>query len=209
MIISFVNQKGGVGKTTLSLCVAFELGNKAKVLTIDADPQGSIMDWSENREQELPKNMSIASMANKAIHRDIKRLAKGYTYVVIDTPPRLSEITRSAIMISDIVIIPCTPSPYDVWAAEETLELIREAKIYNKKLKMVFILNKKILNTIIGRDVKNAIESLGSDFTVCQTEIHQRVIFAEAAAQGKLVQEIDKEKKASAEIKKFVIQLIK
>lgn len=209
MIISFVNQKGGVGKTTLSLCAAFELAIKNKVLVIDADPQGSIMDWSESREDDLPKNVSIASMANKTIHRDIKRLAKGYDYVIVDTPPRLSDITRSAIMVSTMVVIPCTPSPYDVWAAEETLELVREAKIYNKKLKTVFVINKKILNTVIGRDVKNAIESLGNDFTVCPTEIHQRVIFAEAAAQGKLVQEIDKENKATAEIKKFVVQLIK
>ena len=74
---------------------------------------------------------------------------------------------------------------------------------------MIFVLNKKILNTIIGRDVKQAIESLGNDFIVCPTEIHQRVLFAEAAAQGKLVQEIDKDKKASTEIKKFVSEIIR
>ena len=209
MILSYVNQKGGVGKTTLSLCTAFELSKKSKVLLIDADPQGSIIAWSDVREEPLPKNLSTASMAKKTIHRDLKNLKRGYNYVIIDTPPRLTDITRSAIMASGIVVVPCTPSPYDVWATKETLDLIREAQIYHKKLRTVFAVNRKILNTVLSREVKDAIRSLGDDFMVLKSELTHRMIFAEAGNIGKVAQEIDKEGKASKEIQNFVKELTK
>lgn len=208
MIICFSNQKGGVGKTTLSLCTAYEFSKIGhNVLVIDADPQASIMDWSDIREEPLPKNISIAAMAKKTIHRDLESLSKGYSCVIIDTPPRVTDITRSAIMASDIVMVPCTPSPYDVWATEETIDLIREAKIYHKSLVSLFMLNRKLANTVIGKEVKEAINSLGDDINLLASEVTQRVIFAEAASGGKVAQEIDQEGKATSELKNFVLEL--
>ena len=209
MIFSFINQKGGVGKTTLSLCVAFELSKKTKVLLIDADPQSSIIAWSDVREEPLPNNLSIAAMAKKTIHRDLNNLKRGYNHVIIDTPPRLTDITRSAIMTSNLVIVPCTPSPYDVWATKETLDLIREARIYHKKLQCVFAINRKIANTVLSREVKDAIQSLGDDFILLKSELTHRMVFAEAGNVGKVAQEIDKEGKAAKEIQKFVTELNK
>jgi len=208
MIICFSNQKGGVGKTTLTLCAAYEFSKTGRdVLVIDADPQGSIMDWSDIREEPLPKNISIAAMPKKTIHRDLEALSKRYDYVIIDTPPRVTDITRSAIMASNIVVVPCTPSPYDVWATEETIDLIREAKIYHKSLVFTFMLNRKLANTVISREVKEAISSLGDDINLLSSEITQRVIFAEAANAGKVVQEIDGEGKATLELNNFVVEL--
>jgi chromosome partitioning protein len=208
MIISFINQKGGVGKTTLSLCTAFELNKTAKVLVLDADPQCSVTGWSDIRAEPLPKGLSIASMAKKTIHRDLEGLSEGFDYVIIDTPPRLTDITRSAIMASDLVIVPCTPSPYDVWATKETLDLIREAAIFHKTLKFAFAVNRKIANTVLGREVRNAINSLGDDFILMKTEITHRMVFAEAGVNGKAVQEVDTEGKASQNILEFVRELI-
>ena len=208
MIICFSNQKGGVGKTTLTLSTAYEFRKLGyNVLVIDADPQASIMDWSDIREEPLPKGISIAAMAKKTIHRDLETLSKGYNCVIIDTPPRVTDITRSAIMASNIVVVPCTPSPYDVWATEETIDLIREAKIYHKSLISSFMLNRKLANTVISREVKEAIKSLGNDVSLLESEITQRVIFAEAANSGKVVQEIDCEGKATLELSKFVLEL--
>lgn len=208
MIISFVNQKGGVGKTTLSLATAFELNKNKKVLAVDADPQGSIISWSDIRDRELPKGLSIASLAKKTLHRDLEGLAEGFDHVVIDTPPRLTDITRSAIMASHLVLVPCTPSPYDVWATKETLDLIREATIYHKTLKFAFAINRKVANTVLGREVKSAISELGDDFVLLKTEVIHRMVFAEAGVNGHAVQEIDKEGKATQEIKSLVEELL-
>ena len=208
MIISFVNQKGGVGKTTLSLATAFELHKKQKVLIVDADPQGSVIGWSNVRDKDLPKGLSIASLAKKTLHRDLEGLAEGFDHVIIDTPPRLTDITRSCIMASHLIVVPCTPSPYDVWATKETLELIREAMIYHKTLKFVFAINRKVANTVLGREVKTAIAELGNDFVLLRTEIIHRMVFAEAGVNGCAVQEIDKEGKAAQEIKSLVDELL-
>lgn len=208
MIISFVNQKGGVGKTTLSLATAFELHKERKVLIVDADPQGSVIGWSDVRDKELPKGLSIASLAKKTLHRDLEGLAEGFDHVVIDTPPRLTDITRSAIMASHLIVVPCTPSPYDVWATKETLDLIREATIYHKALRFAFAINRKVANTVLGREVKSAITELGDDFVLLKTELIHRMVFAEAGVNGNAVQEIDKEGKATQEIKSLVEELL-
>ena len=207
MIISFINQKGGVGKTTLSICTAYELSKNNKVLLIDADPQNSVIVWSDTRDKSLPPGLSIASLAKKTLHRDIGSLSEGFDHVVIDTPPRLSEITRSATIASDLVVIPCTPSPYDVWASKDTLDVVKEGTIYHENLKYVFTLNRKIINTVIGREVREAIKEIDEDLIVLQTEIIQRMVFAESAINGLAVQEIDKEGKASKEISSFVDEL--
>jgi chromosome partitioning protein len=207
MIISFVNQKGGAGKTTLSLCTAFELNKKNKVLIIDADPQGSIMDWASIRDKPLPVGLGIASMATKNIHRDLSNLVEGFEHVVIDTPGWTTDITRSAIMASTLVVIPCTPSAYDVWATKKTLDLIREATVYHSSLKFAFAVNRKIANTVFGREVNKAIRDLGDDLVVMKTEITHRMLYAESPGTGLAVQEMDREGKASQDISDFVKEL--
>ncbi len=161
LIIGLLNQKGGVGKTTLSVSIAHELVRRqqnTKVMVVDADPQQSSLSWSEVRESSPP--FSVIGFAKKSLHRDLPPIAAGYDFTIIDGPPRAAELARSCIMASDIVIIPCTPSPYDIWASAETVNLIKEANIYKEKLKSVFTINRKITNTAIGRDVTDAL----SDF---------------------------------------------
>lgn len=201
MIIGLVNQKGGVGKTTLSVCLAYEsLLRGNRTLLIDADPQGSIMDWSDKREKELPNKLAIIAMPKKTLHRDLKNVIDGYDMVFIDAPPRTTDITRSTILASNLVVIPSTPSPYDVWATEETIDLVRDGVVYNEKLKYVFTINRKIVNTAVGRDVREAVHSLGEDIHLLTSEVCQRVAFVETATQGLSIQEGDKEGKAKKEI---------
>lgn len=208
MIILLENQKGGVGKTTLSISIAHDLalrGTPDDVLLVDADPQQSALSWSEVREGALP--FSVIGMAKKSLHRDLPAIAKNYKHVVIDGPPRVTDLARSCIMASDIVIIPCTPSPYDIWASEETVQLVKEASVYKEKLKCYFTINRKIANTAIGRDVVDVLNDM--DMEVLKSHICQRVIFAEAAASGKTVFDLDPESKASEEIRSLVDEIIK
>ncbi len=205
MIISVQNQKGGVGKTTLSIHIAHSLVSRGtSVLLVDADPQGSSRDWANARESELP--FSLIALDRPTIHRDLPKIAKDYEYVVIDGPPRISELARSAILAADLVVIPVQPSPYDVWAAQEIVSLVQEAIIFKEKLKAVFAINRKIVNTAIGRDVVEALSSY--KIPVLQSQICQRVTFAESAAAGKTVIEINPKSQAALEVTALVNELL-
>lgn len=206
MIVGLLNQKGGAGKTTLSVNLAASLSRSgARVLLIDADPQGSSLDWAAAR-QTNPL-FSVVGLPRPTIHKEIAQVGKGYDHIVIDGPPRVTDLARSAIMASDVVLIPVQPSPYDVWAASEVVKLIGEATIYKQNLLSAFVVNRKIVNTAIGRDVGEALAAY--PVPVFHASIAQRVIFAEAAAQGKAVYEIDPEGPAAREIESVVAELLR
>jgi chromosome partitioning protein len=205
MIIGVLNQKGGVGKTTLSVSIAASLARSgARVLLIDADPQGSALDWSAAREGA--PLFSVVGLPRASVHKEIGQVGQGYDHIIIDGPPRVTDLARSAIMASDVVLIPVQPSPYDIWAADEVVKLVQEATVYKEKLKSVFVVNRKISNTAIGRDVGDALAAY--PVPVLAATVTQRVIYAEAAAQGKAVFEIDAEGPAAAEIDALVSELM-
>ena len=109
-------------------------------------------------------------------------------------------------MASDIVVIPVQPSPYDIWAAEEVVKLITEARVYKENIKSVFVVNRKITNTAIGRDVRDALAAY--PVHVLNASVAQRVVFAEAAAQGQAIFEIDPIGPAVAEMEAVTAELM-
>ena len=201
MIVALLNQKGGVGKTTLAIHLAAGLAAKGRTLLLDADPQGSAVSWSSQRESAPP--FTVTALAKPTIHRDIEQIAHGYAHVVIDGPPRASDLARSVIMAADFILIPLQPSPYDLWAAQETVELIQEATAYKPNLKAAFVMNRKTANTAISKSAKEALADL--PFPAMASEIAQRVLFAETAATGETVDE--PKGRAAREIVAFVAEL--
>ena len=205
MIVGVLNQKAGVGKTTLSDNLAACLARTgARVLLIDADPQGSSLDWAAARQGE--PLFSVVGFPRATIHKEIAQLGLGYDHIIIDGPPRVTDLARSAIMASDIVVIPVQPSPYDIWAAEEVVKLITEARVYKENIKSVFVVNRKITNTAIGRDVREALAAY--PIHVLDASVAQRVVFAEAAAQGQAIFEIDPTGPAVAEMEAVAAELM-
>lgn len=204
MIYGILNQKGGVGKTTLAVNLSAALARTgARVLLIDADPQGSALDWAAAREGA--PLFAVVGLPRASIHKEIATVGQGYDHIIIDGPPRVTDLARSAIMASDMVLIPVQPSPYDVWAAEEVVKLIEEAKVYKPDLKSAFVVNRKIANTAIGRDVGEALAAY--QVAVLSSTVTQRVIFAEAAATGQAVYEVDGAGPATAEMEALVTEL--
>jgi chromosome partitioning protein len=205
MIISVLNQKGGVGKTTLSVNIAAQLAAEGKrVMLLDADPQGSSLDWAAAREVE--SCFTVVGLPRATLHKEISKFVQDYDHIIIDGPPRVTDLARSAIMAADVVIIPVQPSPYDVWAAQEVISLVDEARIYKENIKSVFVVNRKIANTAIGRDVGEALATYKTK--VLESTVTQRVIFAEAAAVGKAVFEIDGNSSAASEIAALVHEIL-
>jgi len=96
MIVALLNQKGGVGKTTLALHLAGEWARKGlRITLIDADPQGSALDWSQQREHErLPRLFGVIGLARDTLHREAPELARSADHVVIDGPPRVAGLMR-------------------------------------------------------------------------------------------------------------------
>jgi chromosome partitioning protein len=206
LIISVINQKGGVGKTTLAISLAAALAaRKLRVLLVDADPQGSALDWVAVRGEQASPFMAIG-MAKPILHIELPKMKKDFDLILIDGPPRVYDVAKSAVMASDAVLIPVLPSQFDVWAAEESVKLLQECATYKKTLKAAFVINRKIANTAIGRDVTKALKQY--PLPVLSATVCQRVVFAESA-RGRTVLELDPKCSASREILSLTKEVLK
>lgn len=207
MILSILNQKGGVGKTTLAIHLAGELTRSMREVTlIDADPQGSALDWSQARQKAgHPRLFGVVGLARETLHQEVPEIAKTVHHVIIDGPPRVTALTRSAMLASDVILIPVQPSALDVWACAEVITLVREARAFKPKLKVAFVVSRRVSRTVLGREVYHALDQFR--LPVLLTSIGQRVAFAECIVRGLLVKEIDRHSTASQEIEHLAAEL--
>ena len=200
MIVALLNQKGGVGKTTLALHLAGEWARTgSRVTLIDADPQSSALDWSQQRAREgCPRLFGTVGLARDTLHREAPELARDVDHIVIDGPPRVAGLMRSALLAADLVLIPVQPSPFDGWASAEMLALLTEARIYRPELAARFVLNRCGARTVIARETAETLAD--HDPPLLAATIGQRVVFADAAQSGRLACEIDADSPAAREI---------
>jgi len=204
-IISFVNQKGGVGKSTLSINVAACLTRlRQKVLLIDADKQGTAMVWASLRDDSL---FQVVGMARENMAKDAIAMAGDYDFVIIDGPPHADSIVRSCIIASNLVVVPVEPGGASRWSSELTVKQLMEARELKPGLKYGLLVSRKIGNTVLGRDTRAMSADVG--IPIFDTEIEQRVSYAEALTMGKSIFEWSGGKgPAIAEIRKLTHELL-
>lgn len=201
-IIAILNQKGGAGKTTIAtnLAHAFHLEDY-KVLLVDSDPQGSARDWNAASDGAL---LHVVGMDRPTLSKDIQAVIDNHDLVIIDGAPQIADLAVAAIKCADIVLIPVQPSPYDIWACEDLVEIIKARQEITGKPKAAFVISRVIKNTQLSKEIREALE--GYDLPVFKNFTTQRVIYAKSAATGATVLNND-DANASNEIKAIADEL--
>jgi chromosome partitioning protein len=184
MIVAFAGQKGGVGKSTTAVCLAVAaLERGSRVLLVDADPQGTVRTWGEVAAELKRPAPTVVSMG-ASMHKvgQLGALAAAYDVTFIDCPPRHGDVQRSALMVADVVVLPCGASAADAWALATSLEVVREARTMRDELLACVLITRKQGRTALGKAARKVLESTG--LPVLETELGSRIAYQEALAGG-------------------------
>jgi chromosome partitioning protein len=196
-VIAVLNQKGGVGKTTIAVHLArsYQLSGH-EVMLVDSDPQGSARDWAAaNSVQPL----TVVGLDRPTLDRDVKRLGCGGV-VVIDGAPQLKDMAASAVKAADLVVIPVQPSPYDIWATADLVDLVKQRiEITDGRFRAVFVVSRVIVGTRIGKDIFEILGGYG--LPVLRATISQRIIYAVSATNGETAMDVEPGGVAASEVK--------
>ncbi len=225
-VITVANQKGGCGKTTLSMNLAGVLSAEAglRVLLIDADPQASAQHWAMQA-GEVGTPFEVMTHPHEDIHRKVREMAKkGFDLILIDCPPGTSQavsgkdsqtsISRMAILAADIVIVPVRPSMLDYLASHQLLPLLKDVAAIKENQKVFVVVNGKAPGkTRTGAEALSVAEEIfrieGVDVKVLKTEITTRQAFVLAPTVGKTVTTYESTGKAAAEIRNLAEEIAK
>ena len=204
-VICVSQQKGGSGKTTVSahLAVALALADGEPVALLDIDPQGSLGEWFEAREElmgEEAAGFEFRTASGWGARREARNLARHNAFVIVDTPPKSESDLRPAIEASDLLIVPIQPSPVDLWATRPTLELAEK-----ERKPSLLVMNRVPPRASLTEEVAEAIKDLPSQ--VATTRLGNRTAFAAAMGAGQSVQEREPRGKAAEEIAALVLEI--
>lgn len=202
-VIAVLNQKGGSGKTTIATHLARALQLEGKdVLLVDSDPQGSARDWAAVREDQP---VTVVGIDRPTIGRDLKSVAH-QEFVVIDGAPQAADLAVSAIKAADFVLIPVQPSPYDIWATAELVDLVKQRiEVTDGVLQAAFVVSRAIKGTRIGSEVAEALN--GYELPVLESRITQRVSYPGTAAAGTTVLDSEPNGDAAAEVRALATEI--
>jgi chromosome partitioning protein len=194
--ISFISQKGGVGKTTLAihLAVAFA-ADGLNVAILDLDPQASAAEWRDFREEEMPGVIAIPSSRLPKVLKELE--SKGADIVILDTAPHSEGTALDAARAADLILVPCQPSIMDLRAMRKTTDLLKHIR------KPTYA----VLNgvSVQGSAALGTEKAITGEFKidVCPVRMGDRVAYSRCLISGHSAQEYEPEGKAAREANKF------
>lgn len=198
-ILAIVNQKGGSGKTTVSMQLAGALARRQnKVLVVDADPQGTATRWAASATDEEPFPASVVglSAASAKVHREVKKFIDDYDYIIIDCPPAAdSPVPQSALLIADLALVPLIPSPLDMWAAVGIRQVIENVGDINESLQARLIINQCQPHTTLNQDISEILPEFG--IKLAENTIRHRQVYRQSAVFGQTVHNLGSKAKAA------------
>lgn len=179
-ILSILNPKGGSGKTTLATNLARAFVERdERVLLVDTDPQGSARDWHAAREDNPIPLIALDRPNNM---RSVKEMS-GYDRIIIDGAAKLEEMVAAAVKVSDAILIPVQPSPYDIWAASDLLALVKaRQEVTDGSPQAAFLVSRVIKHTKLGDEIGQALAETG--LPVFANRTVQRQIYPQTASEG-------------------------
>lgn len=184
MIISIVNQKGGTGKTTLAVNIAREYTlRKIDTLLVDSDSQGSALRWHEKSNGNL---IDLTCLPVTTMDKDVLKFRNRYQRIIIDGVPQMSQLTVCAIAAANLILIPVQPSPYDIWATKELVDLVKHRiEITDGRTKAAFIISRKIKGTNLAKEIIQELEKY--ELPIFKSSTTQRVAYPTVAQHGSTV----------------------
>lgn len=209
-IIVITNQKGGCGKTTLTMNLAPGISRVTgkRVLVVDGDPQGTATRWAASADEKspFPAHVMGLSHAEGKAHQEIKKFIDNYDYILVDCPPSVdNNFTDSSLLVADLALVPVKPTPADLWAAVGIKKVIKSAGSFNEALQARLVASMCQLNSIMSKDV---IETMG-EFGIekFETNVSQRTAYTQATLSGGSVFNL-KDEKAISEITKLTKEVL-
>lgn len=188
-VLTVCNQKGGSGKTTVTMQLAGAFARRdLRVLIVDADPQGTATRWAASASDDLPFPAAVAglSSAGGKVHREVAKFVGNYDLIIIDCPPAAdSPVPQSALLVSDLAIVPLVPSPLDLWASVGIREVISHIGDINEALQTRLVLNQSQPQQTLTRETLDILPQFGIE--LCKTQWRQRTVYRQSAVFGQTV----------------------
>ena len=202
MILTVGNTKGGVGKTTLAVNIAIARSLfGSDVLLVDGDEQKTALTFTELRNSQLGNvGYTAISLYGAALRTQVRQLTSKYTDIVIDIGGRNTGGLRAALTITNTLVIPIQPRSFDIWAIDQMVDLVREAREINPDIWAVLMLN---IADAQGHDNQDAAEALQGieEIEFLDISIGRRKAFPNAASAGRAVlEQFPKDQKAVEEL---------
>ena len=180
-VIAVINQKGGAGKTTLSMNLAAGLSRRADTVVIDLDPQGSSCQWAAMGSQPFPA--TVKQINGNWDARTLHRNYQAFQHMVLDCPPSLeSHASLQALRACDVALIPVLPSPVDLWASMKLPEEIEEARKVNPNIQAFLVLNQQEPRSALSSAMRDALVEFG--MPVLDAGLRRRAAYRNAALEG-------------------------
>jgi len=211
-VIALAGQKGGIGKTTVSILLACELYARGReVAILDADPQGSSLGFAQAAAEKNLAHPDVYPMATHTLHlpdnKDMQRARRSHDILIIDCPPKHDSVQVSALMACDLALFPCGPSTPDIWGMSHSAGLLRRCRKLRPEMDAAVVLTRLPQHTVIARQAKMVFTTF--EIPALQANLSRLVSYEEFMDTGQSIAVYAPESAAAREVVALTDEVLK